>query len=90
MAGRPTVPRPSLAPSVGGPHRQTYATHQEPLEDRIDAAGIRQREDPEAAKALRAEAFARGAEDAVGWWRHLGADEWVYYGDGTEPIRSPQ
>lgn len=86
MAHRPTVPRPTLA----GPQRLPYATHQEPLADRKDAAGIRQREDPEGAKALRAEAFDAGAEDAAGWWKHLGGDEWVYYGDGTEPSRRPQ
>ena len=85
MAGRPAVPRPSLAQP-----QRPYATHQEPLEDRIDAAGIRQREDPEAAKALRAEAFERGADDAVGWWKHDGTGGWDFHGNDPVPSRSPQ
>ena len=77
---RPQVRRPSLAvPAV------PYATHQEPLEDRIDAAGIRQREDPEGAKALRAKAFERDQEDAAGCWKHDGQGGWAYHGDGEVP-----
>ncbi len=85
MAARPQVPRPSLRQPA-----QPYATHQEPLEQRIDAAGKRQLEDPAEAKRLRAIAFDAGEEDALGWWRHLGGGDWTYYGDGTEPSRSPQ
>ena len=90
MAGRPTVPRPSSGLRDGRALQRPYATHQEPLEDRIDAAGKRQLEDPAEAKRLRAIAFDAGEEDAAGWWKHDGVGGWAYHGNDAAPSRRPQ
>ncbi len=66
--------------------------HQEPLADRVDAAGIRQREDPTEARRLRAVGFAAGddtTEDAAGWWKHDGNGGWDYHGNDPMPTRGP-
>lgn len=79
------MPRPSSAQP-----QRPYATHQEPLEDRIDAAGIRQREDPAEAKRLRAIAWFAGEEDAAGWWKHDGVGGWDFHGNDPMPTRRAQ
>lgn len=70
-----------------GPRR--WASHQEPLADRVDAAGIRQREDPAEAKRLRARAFEGAEKDAAGWWKHDGRGGWAFYGNDAEPELDP-
>lgn len=87
MAGRSQVRRPSLKSDSA---TVRLASHQEPLEDRIDAAGKRQLEDPEEAKRLRAIAFDAGEEEAAGWWKHDGVGGWDYHGDDAAPSRRPQ
>ncbi len=63
--------------------------HQEPLADRVDAAGIRQRENPEEARRLRAVGFDAAEEDAAGWWKHDGDGNWDYHGNDPTPTRGP-
>lgn len=50
-----------------------------PLEERVDRAGIRQREDPRGARASR-DMARRGDEE--GWWWHDGNGTWTYHGTG--------
>lgn len=65
--------------------------HQEPLADRVDRAGIRQRTDPEDARASRdRERGAPGTDDAVGWW-YFDGQTWAYHGeDVPEALIPPQ
>lgn len=63
--------------------RPVFISTNPPPEERVDRAGIRQREDKDAARASRQ--LGRQDSDERGWWWHDGAGNWWWYGEEDPP-----